>query len=277
MTFQDVRQLSETNDAVESFMTPDTAIHSRTRNDTLLEWFGAHFYTQSANTIERVRLAQRIRYQVYCVEHPHEKSDNPDGLEMDEFDSHAAQSLLIHRASNEALGTVRLILPLADELKRSFPIQRVMDENSLRMFNELPLHSMAEVSRFSISRQLRRMTDAHGSPQVTAVTRNSGPLMRLGLMQAQVRMSMQYGITHLCSAMEPDTSADALQHGSIRFRPVGPLVRISWPAPALLLRYCRCAKRAAKDTSSLLVRYHGRMGLSDMLTRGERLNASWRA
>src|ERR1700704_1801874 len=111
MAFQNVRQLLETNDAVGSFVKPETAIHAKIHNDTLLGWFNAHFRTQPANTIERARLAQRIRYQVYCVEHAHENSDNPDGMEMDEFDSHAAQSLLIYRATNAALGTVRLIFP----------------------------------------------------------------------------------------------------------------------------------------------------------------------
>ena len=47
--------------------------------------------------------------------------------------------------------------------------------------------------------------------------------MRLGLMQALVRMSMQHGITHWCAAVEqPFQRMFAAM--SIRFHPVGPLI-----------------------------------------------------
>ena len=161
-----------------------------------------------------------IRYQVYCVEHAHEKSGNPDGVEMDAFDSHAAQSLLIHKNTKAALGTVRLILPERDGLGGSFAVQRVMDEAALRELHELPLHVTGEVSRFSISRQFRRLAElsCNGS-----FSENSGPLLRLGLIQALVRMSIQHGITHWCAAMEP-TLLRMLSAMAIRFRPIGPLV-----------------------------------------------------
>jgi N-acyl amino acid synthase of PEP-CTERM/exosortase system len=190
---------------------------------SLLDRFRSQFDLLPANTLERVRTAQKIRYQVYCVEHPHESSDNPDRLETDEFDSRAAQSLLIHRASNEALGTVRLILPLSQDLERTFPVQRVMDENALRIFNQLPLRFTAEVSRFSISRQFRRLADRFGQQAHDAFLSNSGPLMRLGLIQALIRMSAEHGITHWCAAMEP-TLLRMLSAMAIRFRPVGSLV-----------------------------------------------------
>jgi N-acyl amino acid synthase of PEP-CTERM/exosortase system len=193
---------------------------SALRSGTLVERFKSQFDVLAANTLERVRTAQRIRYQVYCVEHCHERSDDPDGVEMDEFDSHAAQSLLIHRGTKTALGTVRLILPQAGALDRSFAIQRVMDKASLREFQELPLHSTGEVSRFSISRQFRRIV--HGSQHAAAID-NSGPLMRLGLIQALVRMSKEHGITHWCAAMEP-TLLRMLSAMAIRFEPIGPLI-----------------------------------------------------
>jgi N-acyl amino acid synthase of PEP-CTERM/exosortase system len=144
-------------------------------------------------------------------------------LERDEFDVHSAHSLLIHRATNTALGTVRLILPVAGDLEHSFPVQRVLDPDSSRAFNQLPLASTAEVSRFSISRQLRRSTDVSGNQEQTGFVNNSGALMRLGLIQALVRMSLQHGITHWCAAMEP-TLLRMLSAMAIRFRPVGPLV-----------------------------------------------------
>jgi len=223
MSFQSPQHFSETNDTVTSFAGHRAAIDSALMDETLLEQFDSHFDAIPANTIERVRAAQRIRHQVYCIEHPHEQSNDPDGLERDEFDTHAVHSLLMHRATNTALGTVRLILPVAGDLEHSFPVQHVLDADASRIFNQLPLHSTAEVSRFSISRQLRRSTDASGSHEQAGFINNSGALMRLGLIQALVRMSLQHGITHWCAAMEP-TLLRMLSAMAIRFRPVRPLV-----------------------------------------------------
>ncbi|HEX3487095.1 MAG TPA: PEP-CTERM/exosortase system-associated acyltransferase [Micropepsaceae bacterium] len=191
----------------------------RAPDHTLLQRFIAQFQALPADTAERVRTAQKIRHQVYCIEHPFEKSNNPDGLESDEFDCHAAQSLLIHRASNAALGTVRMILPLDGDPENSFAVQRIMDAESLKVFNRLPLPTMAEVSRFSISKKSRTQAGTGDESQPSV----SGPLMRLGLIQSLVRMSRQHGITHWCAAMEP-TLLRMLSAMAIRFTPVGPLV-----------------------------------------------------
>jgi N-acyl amino acid synthase of PEP-CTERM/exosortase system len=228
MTLHKARRYSEINASATSPLNSREIGGSRIGDNTLLERFNSYFETLPANSLERICIAHRIRYQVYCVEHSHERSDNPAVLEADEFDSHAVQSLLIHRATKSALGTVRLILPLADELERSFAVQRVMDENSLRMFNQLPLNSTAEVSRFSISRQFCRAVDTSGSPESAPSISNSGPLMRLGLMQGVVHMSMKHGITHWCAAMEP-MLLRMLSAMGIRFRPVGPLVEYHGP------------------------------------------------
>jgi N-acyl amino acid synthase of PEP-CTERM/exosortase system len=211
------------NEARKRRPAPEAAVQPALRDDTLLERFDSRFCALPAITLERIRTAQRIRYQVYCIEHPHEKSDNRDGVEMDEFDSHAVQSLLVCRATDAALGTLRLILPLANELESSFPVQHVLAADSLREFNRLPLHAMGEVSRFSISRQFRRLADTSGCAERMAYVGNSAVLMRLGLMQALVRMSVQHGVTHWCAAMEP-TLLRMLSAMAIRFRPVGPLV-----------------------------------------------------
>ena len=192
-------------------------------DDTLLRRFDANFATLPADTPERVKLAQRIRYQVYCVENPHEKADSLDGVESDEYDSHSIHSILVYRQAHAALGTVRLILPLSDELERSFAMHRLLDPSALRELRKLPLHSAAEVSRFSISRQFRRIADALGETEQSTFVSNSGPLMRLGLIQGLVRMSSQYGITHWCALMEP-TLLRMLAAMAIRFVPVGPMV-----------------------------------------------------
>ena len=50
------------------------------------------------------------------------------------------------------------------------------------------------------------------------------PLMSLGLIRSLVSMSAEHGITHWCATMEP-TLLRLLAAMSIRFEPLGPLVR----------------------------------------------------
>jgi len=190
-------------------------------DDSLLQRFNAHFYTVTANTPAQIREAQRVRYHVYCVENPLEPP-NPEEIETDCFDAHSAHSLLVYRAAAKALGTVRLILPLPGETTHSFPMQDVLGAAAAHEFRKLPLHSAAEVSRFSISRQFRRTAEGTEEAQADFIS-VSGPLMRLGLIQSLVRMSFEYGISHWCAMMEP-TLLRMLAAMAIRFRAVGPLV-----------------------------------------------------
>jgi N-acyl amino acid synthase of PEP-CTERM/exosortase system len=126
------------------------------------------------------------------------------------------------------MGTVRLVLPRADAPQSSFAVQAVSDHPALRDGTVFPLSSTAEVSRFCISRSFRRRsTDTlyaeDDSEPANSADRRSGPLMRLGLIQALVRMSAQNNITHWCAVMEP-TLLRMLDAMAIRFTPIGPAV-----------------------------------------------------
>jgi len=132
---------------------------------TMLEVFERHFETVTADTADLLLLAQKLRYQVYCIENGYEDAGaHPDAVERDGFDSHAVHGLLRHRSTGMALGTVRLILPLADWPDDSFAMQRLSGIRSLKLSHVLPFSSTAEVSRFSLSRQFRRSADAQSRP-----------------------------------------------------------------------------------------------------------------
>ena len=200
---------------------------------TLRGVFQSRFEVLNADTPELIRQAYRIRYQVYCVEKSLEKK-NPAEIETDEFDSHAAHSLLLVRATPLALGTVRLIMPLANAPEHSFAVQRLLDATSLKILLSLPLHSIAEVSRFSISRSFRRLMPYSSGSMEPYADCNCGPLIRLGLIQGLVRMSMEHGITYWCALMEP-TLLRMLAAMSIRFQPIGPLVEFhGWRQPCYI-------------------------------------------
>ncbi len=198
----------------------------------LRERFDQYFEIVTANTPELLRIAYGIRYQVYCVEHPFEQSaEHPDGLEVDAFDDRAIHSLILHRASGEAAGTVRLIMPDQHRPEGSFSLQQLVDPALLERVPDFPIRSMAEISRFSISKTFRRRAGdtlyGENVPQtqeaVDEAGRRSGPLMRLGLMQAILSMSRTLGITHWCAVMEP-TLLRILAATAIEFAPIGPKV-----------------------------------------------------
>ncbi len=191
--------------------------------ETLLQRFNNGLRIVSADTPDLIRKAHQLRYQVYCVEHPFEnRAEHPDGLEKDEFDGHSAHSLLVDRPSGEAIGTVRLVLPRADAPERSFASQHLLDHPTLADPKRFPPHSTAEISRFSLSKAARRTKPADGGKEDMA-GRRSGCLMRLGLMQSIVRMSVRHGITDWCAVMEPKLLR-MLATMSIHFEPLGPVV-----------------------------------------------------
>lgn len=194
---------------------PPTTLH--TSEETLIHRFNRYFRTIPADTSDLIRRAQEIRYQVYCVERQFENSsDHPDRREKDERDAHSAHSLLIHRATGHAVGTVRLVLPRREAPGESFAIQRVIEPSLLA--KSVPIHATAEVSRFSISKQFRE--SLYGVDADLAVERQTGPLMSLGLIQTLVRMSARHGITHWCALMEPKLLR-MLAAMAIHFKPLG--------------------------------------------------------
>jgi N-acyl amino acid synthase of PEP-CTERM/exosortase system len=200
---------------------------------TLAEFYWNWFDARIADTVELIDAAFRLRYRVYCVENPFEDpAANPDGRETDEHDHHAAHGLLIYRPTGAPAGTVRLVLPIPDDLDRSFALQRVCSHPLLRDRARFPIERMAEISRFCISKEFRRRLGdgscvggelEDGMKMSTYDERRVLPHLSLGLIESLVRMSVDHGITHWCAVMEP-TLLRLLTRLGIHFEPIGPLV-----------------------------------------------------
>jgi N-acyl-L-homoserine lactone synthetase len=158
-----------------------------------------------ADTPELLSEVFRLRYQVYCIEKGYEPGCN--GMESDEFDHDARHVLLIHRASGEPVGTVRVVPSSPASGGRGMPMTAVCASS---VTGNLPPRTTGEISRFALSKQ-RRMSCRAGS------------MMRLGLMQGVVRLSGELGLTDWCALMEP-MLLRLLQMNAIHFAPLGPLV-----------------------------------------------------
>lgn len=201
---------------------------ARADGSQLLARYNMYFRTQAADTPASIEAALAIRYQVYCLERNFENAaHHSDGLEKDEFDRSAIHSLIVHRPTEQAIGTVRLILPGSPT--QGLPIQQLLRENGLHAADYFPVETSAEVSRFAISNEFRRRShdstaqSRDGDTRLRPASERRSNLPCLGLIQSQLRRSIARGITHWAAVMEPKLLRMLAGMG-IHFTPVGPLV-----------------------------------------------------
>ena len=142
--------------------------------------------------------------------------------------SGALHALLIHRPSGKVVGTARLILPQPGHNNAPLPICGVCRHELLICDTPaLPRAHTAEISRFAISKSLRRRANEETSVGSFSTPENDPrrtiPNASLGLMQAIVVMAAKGGVTHLCAVMEP-MLLRMLRRLGICFDPLGPEV-----------------------------------------------------
>jgi N-acyl amino acid synthase of PEP-CTERM/exosortase system len=204
----------------------------------LYEAFHDNFEVVSADTIGLMETAFRIRYQVYCHERSFEDAGAfPDQMEMDEYDMHSTHSLVKCQRSGEFAGLVRLILPNPVDIDVPLPVEKfcgaAIRESGINL-SAIPRERVAEISRFSISKELRRLCARKAALQVvkdTADCQERGAAqdsrmlshITLGLFAGVVRMSAQHQITHWLAVMEP-TFLRLLSRYGIYFQKAGPVI-----------------------------------------------------
>ena len=199
--------------------------HQPDTESTGIEYYNAVFASSVAERTDQRLDCFRIRFQVYCIDNAFEDpEDNPGGLETDAYDSHSAHSLLTHRSTGNAIGTVRLVLPSRGGEKRCFPCGSSRAQSPV-----MPRHRFrsrtAEISRFSIVKSFRQHTPEQGV-EATLTPEEWRKLLfhlPLGLIKSCVEMSAREGITHWAAVMEP-ALLRLLTRLGIYFNPLGPLV-----------------------------------------------------
>jgi N-acyl amino acid synthase of PEP-CTERM/exosortase system len=198
-----VRSYSETRDGTHRMPA------SNLTGPRLKDLYDSYFEVVLAETEEQRQAAFRLRYEVYCVEHPYEDpAQNPSGIETDAYDAGSLHALLLHRPTQSLMGTVRLILPRFNGKDVHLPIRNVCRHELIAQDNEvIPRANTAEISRLAISKTFRRR--AHEETSVGNITMsNNDPRRRipntsLGLMQAIAALSAKAGVSHLCAVMDP--------------------------------------------------------------------------
>lgn len=197
--------------------------------------FEEYFRIVPAHNSEQIALSQRLRYQVYCVEHSFlNAQDYPDQREADTYDTRAVHTMLEHRNSGNVVATVRLVLANEAEPDQHFPIEccdilrRTIRDQEWRV----PRHSVGEISRFAVSKEFRRRIQeaatTHGLSGTLIENDPACPTRRfphiaVGLFKAVLAMSVEQHVTHWYAVMEPALLRLLGQFG-IKFLPIGPLV-----------------------------------------------------
>ncbi len=203
---------------------------TRPAGERLRDVYDSYFEVVLAETEQQRQSSFRLRYEVYCVEHPYEDAaQNPNGFEIDAYDPGSLHALLMHRPTGNLMGSARLILPQFGGRPVHLPIRHVCHHELVVHDNDkLPRVNTAEISRFAVSKTFRRRANEEqtligGISDVSADPRRRIPNASLGLMQAIVAMAAKAGVTHLCAVMEP-VLLRMLRRLGIHFLDIGPLV-----------------------------------------------------
>lgn len=203
-------------------------------SERLLDTYNRYFEVFPWVDLDGAKLDQvyRLRFQVYCVEHPFEQPiEHPDGLEVDNLDQYSLHSLLVHRTSGWPAGTVRMIL--GDHLSDvdAMPMAQACAVQGINASRLFPVGRSAEISRFAVPKEFRRRQGEQASPSGAVEEtparaeeeRRMVPHITLGLIQALVQQSEEHNIDYWCALMEP-ALLRLLARIGIHFEHVGTLV-----------------------------------------------------
>jgi N-acyl amino acid synthase of PEP-CTERM/exosortase system len=205
--------------------------------NNIIDHFNEYFEIVPAISDVLKREVYKLRYQVYCIENGYKTGfmnplDHPEGLEFDEYDLHSSHYLIRHRKRDNFMATTRLILPDPSNLNKPFPIEINSQIDNVSLLKDLPRHSMAELSRFCISKEFRRRkneqhlivtSDALSESIFTQDEKRSSSHLTLALFACAIKMSSENNIDYWYAFMEPALKRVFSSLG-IHFVEIGPLV-----------------------------------------------------
>jgi N-acyl amino acid synthase of PEP-CTERM/exosortase system len=186
-----------------------------------IDRFFDYFEILPANTESLKKAVFRLRYQVYCMEHPFEDpSQFPSQSEQDHYDARSSHCLIRHKSTGWDAATVRLVFSAPEDGSKLFPIEQHCGPELSRYgtkFSGQFRRRCAEISRFAVSKDFRRRVGEEQRPhgitprsaeqlQLTptgSVERRYLPFITLGLFRSIVQMSAENDIDNWLAVMEP--------------------------------------------------------------------------
>lgn len=183
----------------------------------LQEVFFQYFDVITGNDPDLVDDACKLRYQVYCVEHDFENaSEFPDGRETDSYEPRSVHGIVRHLQTGVTAATVRLVLPDPHDPDLPFPIEQHCSrslKSSARILGGVPRDTIAEISRFAVSRDFKRRAgeaetvvgvgpDPDSYLKRDLQSRRVIPHLIVGLFAAIVKMSAEHNIHYWYAVMD---------------------------------------------------------------------------
>lgn len=205
---------------------------------TLREIFYQYFEVMTGDTPEIRDEAFKLRYQVYCLEKGFEDASAfPDERETDRHDRRSVHGIVGHKKTGVTAATVRLVLPDRDNPDLPFPIEqncRTSMESSREVLRVIPRNSLAEISRFAVSKDFKRRVGEAGTIsgigpdpdsyfEQDPTGRRVIPHLILGLFTAIVRNSAENNINYWYAVMDVSLLR-LLGRFGIKFLPLGGMV-----------------------------------------------------
>jgi N-acyl amino acid synthase of PEP-CTERM/exosortase system len=201
----------------------------------LCEIFNSYFDVVTDNDPGVLDEALRLRYQVYCIEHDFEDSSRCKGeKESDDYDNRSVHGIVRHLSSGATAATVRLVLHDTDNPEAPFPIEKNCNGSlglDPSLLKGIPRSSIAEISRFAVSKNFKRRHGEADSPagigpdHETYVAQDPCgkrviPHLIVGLFVAIVKLSAEHRITHWYAVMDVSLLR-LLNRFGINFIPIG--------------------------------------------------------
>lgn len=222
-------------------MNPTSQTIALPMQSDIVDLFNEYFEMLPADSPELKKEVFILRHQIFCLETGFEREEGcqvefdqqgqPVYLEIDEYDNRSAHYLIRHRRTGKFAATVRLILPVAENLESPFPIELNASLND-PVSEPMIRARLVEVSRFAVSKDFKRRRGEAGTlAGVTDETviyfehdeRRVLPHIIVSIIAAAFHMSWQHGITHWYAVMEPSLLRLLNRIGMV-FVPIGPEV-----------------------------------------------------
>jgi len=206
------------------------------------------FYPAYQNTFRVLRadsnalkeIAFRLRYEIFCLENSIDtalKSTLGESLEKDAYDDHSLHYLLYQKSTDEAVGTVRVVLPREDKLLHSFPMQFICDHPLLHMEDRVT--RFCEISHLCMTKNFRKRpgdgpvlpayyeqdSDLHLNNSANVHVRRIIPFAPLGLLRAAFEGALDKGLTD-CICVLDHEQLYALQRIGLSYRVLGPRLNV---------------------------------------------------
>lgn len=205
-------------------------------NEAFYSNYRKTFSVIKADTPELLEACFKLRYLVYCAENGFQKYRHTERLEYDSYDKRAVHFLLRHNESGKNAGTVRILLPDAQNPGKNFPLQEICDHPLLQSGKKL--QNICQISRLCMHPDFRRRENdgkilpAYDEQEDLTATKDGNlvfirrrtPYAPLGLLGAAFEIALQNRIMNCMMLVEAEQLPHFIKMG-IPYSPLGSEIR----------------------------------------------------